>query len=71
MKILLGIVIGAGLMFGSYAFAQGSGMYLVNVFNTGHTHSSIEKIYDVDSNVVCYFYSGGSTGSAISCLKNI
>lgn len=70
MKILLGIVIGAGIMIGGTVFAQGSGMFVVNTLKTEGSWSPIEKIYDADNNVVCYFYSGGSTGSTISCLKN-
>lgn len=71
MKILLGIVLGAGLMLGGVAFAQEkTGLVIVNRLKEVNQFYTVNKIYDYDNKVVCYAFSGGSTGAAISCLHN-
>ena len=71
MKILLGVVIGAGIMFGGYAFARETGIVLVSSITNsdGINSEQIRKYYDFDNGIVCYTNDGYRSGG-ISCLHN-
>ncbi len=69
MKVILGVVIGAGLMLSGIALANTSDMIEVDFLDTG-TFGRVHKIYDASNNVVCYAYKNYNAGG-ISCLKNI
>lgn len=72
MKYILGILIGVGVSLGGYAVATGnpaiSGLIKVDS-KAGPGTSSVTKLYDADTNIVCYTltYSYGNLG-AISCV---
>lgn len=72
--IIIGAIIGFLLAGAGYAVAAGHGMSLLDTlyvksgFGSG---SNVQKIYDQDTNTICFVMTNGSSGSAISCLKNI
>lgn len=71
MKILLGIVIGAGLMFGGVAFAGETGISVRDFGFVGGTQAGqyVSKFVDPDNGNVCYLSGNGNRGG-ISCLHN-
>ena len=69
-KYIIGAVSGAALMFGGYAFAYSTAFSLVDSYQMPYDNY-IDKVYDKDSNVVCYVVHDGSQGAdGVSCLKN-
>lgn len=68
MKILLGIVIGAGIMFGGYAFAYGEIPYRAFIA----ADEEIVRFVDPDNGNICYMVGRttiGSKNASISCVK--
>lgn len=70
-NILFGIIIGIGLLSsGAFVHAEiikHQTWYLTDKLNS--TGNSYQKIYDENTNIVCYSVNLGS-GGGISCLKN-
>lgn len=69
MKLLLGIVIGAGLFIGGSVFAQSTALQKVEETQID-SYFLLTKVYDQNNKVVCYTLTGGPSGAGVSCLKN-
>lgn len=71
-KYIIGAAIGAAVMFGGYALAATKGTSGLSVVDRLPTES-IVKVYDQDSNVICYVAENNewnNVANGISCLKN-
>lgn len=66
---IIGAIIGASVMFGGYALAYSSALTLIDSTVFGYNY--LDKVYDKDSNVICYIVHNGSQGAdGVSCLYN-
>lgn len=72
-KYILGFILGAVLFSGGIAFGKAlleSRWYIVDRLEAENGYTFYEKIFDEDTNVVCYTVFGTSGSRGISCLKN-
>jgi hypothetical protein len=66
-KYIIGAVVGALAVLGGYAAADSVSTFtVIDHINVGY---GVNKIYDKNSNVICYTMQS-TYGTAISCLKD-
>lgn len=65
-KYVFGAALGSLLTLGWYAFAASS-MSIVETTKVGYF--AVSRVYDKDTNIICYTITGGPSGAGISCLE--
>ena len=66
-NIILGAVIGVGLVFGGYAIAATTGTSGLRLVDQ---NGALNKVYDSDAKVICYYLDRMGNYGGISCLKH-